>query len=156
MVDNFLSFTAPESGTWIKAIEDPEHDPDWTSLGARTGLARLCRAAAVPGRPGRAGVRRRRTAAARQRPVALLRRGDRELPRCGPLGRRGDHPRQRAHLRWGVMPALLAWLLLPLPAGPAFAGFALLFVLIRVVSTASCCRSSTTATAPCACSCLPW
>lgn len=41
-----------------------------------------------------------------------------------------DHPRQRAHLRWGVMPALLAWLLLPLPAGPAFAGFALLFVLI--------------------------
>ena len=39
-------------------------------------------------------------------------------------------PRRRARLRWGVMPALLAWLLLLLPAAPALLGFALLFALI--------------------------
>lgn len=38
--------------------------------------------------------------------------------------------RRHARLRWGVMPALLAWLLLLLPAAPAFLGFALLFALI--------------------------
>lgn len=39
-------------------------------------------------------------------------------------------PRREARLRWGVTPALLAWLLLMLPAAPAFLGFALLFALI--------------------------
>lgn len=38
--------------------------------------------------------------------------------------------RRRARLRWGVTPALLAWLLLLLPAAPAFLGFALLFALV--------------------------
>jgi hypothetical protein len=41
-----------------------------------------------------------------------------------------DDPRQRARLRWGVIPALCAWVLLMLPAAAAFAGFALLFALI--------------------------
>ncbi|MCB1801442.1 MAG: DUF3429 domain-containing protein [Gammaproteobacteria bacterium] len=40
---------------------------------------------------------------------------------------------QHARLRWGVMPALLAWTLLALPARFAFAGFAVLFGLILVV-----------------------
>lgn len=40
---------------------------------------------------------------------------------------------QHARLRWGVMPALLAWTLLALPAGFAFAGFAVLFSLILIV-----------------------
>jgi len=40
---------------------------------------------------------------------------------------------QHARLRWGVMPALLAWTLLALPAAFAFAGFAVLFSLILVV-----------------------
>lgn len=39
----------------------------------------------------------------------------------------------RARLRWGIMPALLAWTLLALPAAAAFAGFATLFALILVV-----------------------
>jgi hypothetical protein len=38
--------------------------------------------------------------------------------------------RRRARLRWGVTPALIAWLLLLLPTAPAFLGFALLFALI--------------------------
>lgn len=38
-----------------------------------------------------------------------------------------------ARLRWGVMPALMAWTLLALPAAYAFAGFAVLFTLILVV-----------------------
>ena len=45
---------------------------------------------------------------------------------------RGDG-RQRARLRWGVMPALIAWTLLLLPDAYAFAGLALLFVLILIV-----------------------
>lgn len=39
----------------------------------------------------------------------------------------------RARLRWGVLPALLAWMLLALPATLSFAGFAVLFVLILIV-----------------------
>jgi hypothetical protein len=43
-------------------------------------------------------------------------------------------PLSRARLRWGVMPALIAWVLLAVtPAGAAFFGFALLFVLILAV-----------------------
>ncbi|MCB1722164.1 MAG: DUF3429 domain-containing protein [Chromatiaceae bacterium] len=38
-----------------------------------------------------------------------------------------------ARLRWGVMPALLAWTLLALPPGFAFVGFGVLFTLILVV-----------------------
>ena len=38
--------------------------------------------------------------------------------------------RRQARLRWGVTPALIAWLLLLLPAAPAFFGFAVLFTLI--------------------------
>lgn len=44
--------------------------------------------------------------------------------------RDGLHP---ARLRWGVLPALLAWMLLALPATLSFAGFAVLFVLILIV-----------------------
>ena len=40
---------------------------------------------------------------------------------------------RRARLRWGVMPALIAWTLLQLPDTHAFVGFALLFVLILIV-----------------------
>lgn len=39
----------------------------------------------------------------------------------------------RLRLRWGVMPALLAWTLLLLPAGPAFLGFAALFAAVLYV-----------------------
>lgn len=39
----------------------------------------------------------------------------------------------RGRLRWGVLPGLLAWMLLALPATFAFAGFAVLFVLILIV-----------------------
>lgn len=39
----------------------------------------------------------------------------------------------RARLRWGVVPALIAWTLLALPATAALIGFALLFGLILVV-----------------------
>lgn len=38
-----------------------------------------------------------------------------------------------ARLRWGVMPALIAWTLLLLPDAFAFAGMAILFALILVV-----------------------
>lgn len=38
-----------------------------------------------------------------------------------------------ARLRWGIMPALLAWTLSTLPDTAAFAGFAVLFALILVV-----------------------
>ncbi|MDJ0741411.1 MAG: DUF3429 domain-containing protein [Gammaproteobacteria bacterium] len=38
-----------------------------------------------------------------------------------------------ARLRWGVMPALIAWTLTMLPPPFAFAGFAVLFTLILVV-----------------------
>jgi len=44
-----------------------------------------------------------------------------------------EGPLRQARLRWGVTPALLAWLLLPLPATAAFVGFALLFALILAV-----------------------
>ena len=44
-----------------------------------------------------------------------------------------DDGRQRARLRWGVTPALIAWTLLALPAQYALAGFAVLFVLILAV-----------------------
>lgn len=37
---------------------------------------------------------------------------------------------RHARLRWGIMPALLAWTLLILPPEYAFAGFAALFTLI--------------------------
>lgn len=40
---------------------------------------------------------------------------------------------RRARLRWGVMPALIGWTLLAVPAAFAFAGFALLFALILAV-----------------------
>ena len=40
---------------------------------------------------------------------------------------------RRIRLRWGVMPALLAWALLLLPSGPAFLGFAALFAAILYV-----------------------
>ena len=39
----------------------------------------------------------------------------------------------RVRLRWGVMPALIAWTLLLLPPGPAFVGFAALFAAILYV-----------------------
>lgn len=41
--------------------------------------------------------------------------------------------RARARLRWGIMPALLAWTLLALPADAALVGFAAPFTLILVV-----------------------
>lgn len=44
-----------------------------------------------------------------------------------------DDGRQRAHLRWGVTPALLAWVLLALPVRYALAGFAALLVLAAMV-----------------------
>lgn len=40
---------------------------------------------------------------------------------------------QLARLRWGVMPALIAWTLLMLPEAFAFAGLAILFALILLV-----------------------
>jgi hypothetical protein len=40
---------------------------------------------------------------------------------------------RRARLRWGVMPALLAWALLLVPPDAALVGFALLFAAILVV-----------------------
>ena len=46
---------------------------------------------------------------------------------------RADDRLQRARLRWGVTPALLAWALLALPDTFAFAGFAVLFSLILIV-----------------------
>lgn len=45
----------------------------------------------------------------------------------------GSDGRQQARLRWGVVPALIAWTLLLLPDASAFAGLALLFVLILIV-----------------------
>lgn len=44
-----------------------------------------------------------------------------------------DDERHRARLRWGVMPALLAWTLLLVPPAYAFLGFAVLFGLILYV-----------------------
>jgi len=44
-----------------------------------------------------------------------------------------DPEHQRARLRWGVMPSLVAWMLLLLPAKAAFYGFALLFAVILMV-----------------------
>lgn len=44
-----------------------------------------------------------------------------------------DEGNLKLRLRWGVMPALLAWTLLLLPAGPAFLGFAALFAAILYV-----------------------
>jgi hypothetical protein len=44
-----------------------------------------------------------------------------------------DDARRRAHLRWGVTPALAAWVLLLLPAPAALLGFALLFGMILAV-----------------------
>ena len=40
---------------------------------------------------------------------------------------------RHARLRWGVMPSLVAWMLLLLPAKAAFYGFALLFAVILIV-----------------------
>jgi len=40
---------------------------------------------------------------------------------------------QRARLRWGVVPALVGWALLALPAASSLAGFALLFAAILLV-----------------------
>jgi len=40
---------------------------------------------------------------------------------------------QRARLRWGIAPAVLAWGLLAVPPPVAFAGLALLFLLLLVV-----------------------
>lgn len=42
-------------------------------------------------------------------------------------------PYQRARLRWGIMPALIAWTLLAVPATAAFYGFAFLFAAILIV-----------------------
>ena len=44
-----------------------------------------------------------------------------------------DSVNRRARLRWGVMPALIAWTLLLVPASAAFAGFAALFAAILYV-----------------------
>ena len=44
-----------------------------------------------------------------------------------------DNGLREARLRWGVMPALLAWSLLLVPAVAAFVGFAALFALILFV-----------------------
>jgi hypothetical protein len=41
--------------------------------------------------------------------------------------------RQHARLRWGVVPALIAWTLLTLPDAFAFVGLAVLFALILTV-----------------------
>lgn len=38
-----------------------------------------------------------------------------------------------ARLRWGVMPALIAWTLLALPSAAALLGFAILFAFVLVV-----------------------
>jgi hypothetical protein len=47
----------------------------------------------------------------------------------GVAGDPGDRLR-RARLLWGVMPALIAWVLLAIPGSQAFAGFAILFAFI--------------------------
>jgi hypothetical protein len=47
----------------------------------------------------------------------------------------GDDGLRRARLRWGVTPALIAWVLLALPTAAALGGFAALFLLILVVDT---------------------
>jgi hypothetical protein len=44
-----------------------------------------------------------------------------------------DPTNRRARLRWGIMPALLAWTLLLLPPFYAFVGFAALFATILLV-----------------------
>ena len=44
-----------------------------------------------------------------------------------------DSDRRLARLRWGVIPALSAWVLLFLPAGLGLLGFALLFLVILMV-----------------------
>lgn len=44
-----------------------------------------------------------------------------------------DPANRRARLRWGVMPALIAWTLLLIPANTAFVGFAVLFAAILYV-----------------------
>jgi len=44
-----------------------------------------------------------------------------------------DPKRRHARLRWGVVPALAAWVLLLLPAHSAFYGFAPLFAAILIV-----------------------
>lgn len=44
-----------------------------------------------------------------------------------------DPAHRRARLRWGVMPALIAWTLLLVPANAAFVGFAALFATILYV-----------------------
>ena len=44
-----------------------------------------------------------------------------------------DPEHRRARLRWGVMPSIVAWVLLLLTAKTAFYGFALLFAVILVV-----------------------
>ena len=46
-----------------------------------------------------------------------------------------DDGLRRARLRWGVTPALTAWLLLALPTAAALGGFAALFLLILAVDT---------------------
>lgn len=44
-----------------------------------------------------------------------------------------DVNRRTAHLRWGVLPALIAWVLLLIPSNLALLGFALLFAAILLV-----------------------
>jgi hypothetical protein len=44
-----------------------------------------------------------------------------------------DPRRRAARLRWGVMPALLAWALLLLPPAPSLLGFAALFAIVLYV-----------------------
>ena len=46
-----------------------------------------------------------------------------------------DATSRNARLRWGVMPALLAWTLWLLPPGAALLGFAVLFAAILVVDS---------------------
>ena len=41
--------------------------------------------------------------------------------------------RRHARIRWGIIPSLVAWVLLFLPAGPGLLGFALLFAVLLVV-----------------------
>jgi hypothetical protein len=45
----------------------------------------------------------------------------------------GDPSNRRARLRWGVMPALIAWTLLLVPPNAAFIGFAALFAAVFYV-----------------------